>query len=132
MKRILKKSDVIAAIEHLIKPSRNHDRDAAIKEVLETITALPDANLWQAIHSAKKDGNTIIWACLHPAIYPELEPNREDLKRWNGVQVPIRHPGIAKDGFDIGWNIAAPVGQGGFPDEWIVGWQPLPAPPRGE
>ncbi len=83
---------------------------------------------WQDISTAPK-GGTAIWAVLHPSIYPTLLPGRPDLERWNGLQVPLRHPGIADDGFDVGWNIAAPVGRGGFPDEWIVGWQPLPAPP---
>lgn len=45
--------------------------------------------------------------------------------RWRGLEVPLRHPGVAEDGFDVGWNIAAPVGHGGFPDEWIAGWIPL-------
>lgn len=83
---------------------------------------------WKDISEAKKDGATI-WAVLRPDIYPVLEPGRDDLERWNGVQVPLRHPGLAEDGFDIGWNVAAPVGNGGFPDEWIAGWIPLPAPP---
>lgn len=38
---------------------------------------------------------------------------------------------LADDGFDIGWSFAAPVGHGGFPDEWIVGWMPLPPPRKG-
>ena len=84
---------------------------------------------WKPIESAPKDRSTI-WAILHPAIYPDLCPTRDDLECWNGVQVPLRHPGLADDGFDIGWGIAAPVGHGGFPDDWIVGWQPLPPPPE--
>lgn len=83
---------------------------------------------WQPIESAKKDGSTI-WAILRDDIFPALEPKREDLARWNGLQAPLRHNGIADDGFDIGWGIALPVGHGGFPDEWIAGWKPLPAPP---
>lgn len=81
---------------------------------------------WRDIGEAKKDG-TIIWALLRSDIYPALRPCREDLERWNGVQVPPRHAGVASDGFDIGWGIAAPVGHGGFPDDWIEGWIPLPA-----
>jgi hypothetical protein len=83
---------------------------------------------WRPIAEAKKDGS-IIWAILHDDIYPTILPRRDDLQRWNGVQVPLRHNGLAEDGFDIGWNVAAPVGSGGFPDEWIAGWRMLPSPP---
>lgn len=83
---------------------------------------------WQPIESAPRDG-TPVWVVFHPSIYPGLRPEREDLERWNGLQACLRHPGVAHDGFDIGWNMAAPVGQGGFPDAWIIGWMPLPAPP---
>jgi hypothetical protein len=96
--------------------------DAAIAEVMA----------WQPIENARKDG-TPIWAVLHSDIYPRIEPGREDLRRWNGLQLPIRHAGLCEDGFDIGWGVAAPVGHGGFPDEWIAGYLPLPSPPnRGE
>lgn len=87
---------------------------------------------WQKIETAPKD-LTPIWAALHPDIFPRLCPDRPDLVRWNGIQVPLRHPGVyEKDGrsWDHGWNIAAPVGNGGFPDEWIAGWMPLPDPPN--
>jgi hypothetical protein len=86
----------------------------------------PDA--WRPIAEAKKDGS-IIWAVFRDDIYPTIRPGRKDLERWNGIQVSLRHPGLAEDGFDIGWSVAAPVGNGGLPDEWIAGWLPLPAPP---
>ena len=85
-------------------------------------------NPWRGIESAPRDG-TPIWALFRSDIYPVLKPGRDDLKRWNGVQACLRHQGVAPDGFDIGWNMAAPVGSGGFPDEWIVGWMPLPPAP---
>jgi len=75
------------------------------------------------ISEAKKDG-TIIWAVLRTDIYPVLT-SREDARAWNGVQIPLKHNGLyEKDGkvYDFGWNVAAPVGHGGIPDEWIVGW----------
>jgi hypothetical protein len=79
---------------------------------------------WLPIETAPKNG-TIIWACLRH----DLSQNGRDdldLERWNGVQVPLRHPGISSDGFDFGWVVAAPVGHGGFPDSWIAGWMSLP------
>lgn len=88
----------------------------------------PEAGAWLPISEARKD-RTVIWAALHSAIYPTIEPERPDLAIWNGLQLPMRHPGLCEDGFDIGWGIAAPVGHGGFPDHWIAGWQPLPPPP---
>lgn len=84
---------------------------------------------WQPIETAPKD-NTVIWAVLRSDIYPAMLPTRNDLERWNGLHLPLRHPGVCDDGFDIGWNVAAPVGHGGFPDEWIAGWKPLPEPPH--
>ena len=80
---------------------------------------------WRTIDSAPKD-RTPILAKFFDDIYPQIRPNRDDLERWNGLQVVLRHPGLADNGFDIGWSVAAPVGNGGFPDEWIEGWMPLP------
>jgi len=95
---------------------------------------MSETEKWQDISRAPKDG-TIVWAVLRSDIYPGLRPQREDLERWNGVQLPLRHPGVyEQDGktWDHGWDVAAPVGSGGFPDEWIAGWQPLPKPPTTE
>ena len=84
---------------------------------------------WQPMATAKKGGEPI-WAVIHPRLYPDIEPERKDLARWNGVQIPIRHPGLCEDGYDTRWSVAAPVGHGGFPDEWFVGWTSLPTPPE--
>jgi len=118
----------VEAIERITEPLR----PGVIRSILQALLAEHDAERWRPIAEAPRDGNPI-WVCLHPRIYPDLRPGREDLDRWNGLQVPLRHPGIASDGFDIGWSIAAPVGHGGFPDDWIIGWRempPLPEPPR--
>lgn len=99
------------------------------QEVAAILAALSSAGIdcegWRDIESAKKDG-TIIWAVFHADIYPRLKPGRDDLERWNGAQVPLRHSGIPESGFDVGWSVALPVGHGGFPDDWIAGWRPLP------
>jgi len=111
---------------------RKEAHDAERSLVRAILTALSSAGIdcegWRTIESAKKD-RTVIWAALHPDIYPRIEPERKDLERLNGVQVPLQHPGVyEKDGrkWDHGWTVAAPVGYGGIPDEWIAGWRPLP------
>lgn len=71
---------------------------------------------------APKENRTRILALTRP----DLDAERADLKRWCSQWVVIHHPGVAHDGFDIGWSMSAPVGHGGFPDEWFVGWTSLP------
>lgn len=114
--------------------AKNQRADAdALDALLSSLAARDDeiARLrgdgWREIASAKKNGTPIL-AKFYDDIYPRLEPKRPDLERWNGRHVVIRHSGLADDGFDIGWSMNAPVGHGGFPDEWIEGWRPLPPP----
>jgi len=92
------------------------------------------APAWRPIAHAEtlKDGKTVILARFHPDLADRMgaqdEDRRRHLDRWSGLQVLLRHPGLADDGFDIGWNIAAPVGVGGFSDDYIAGWMYPPAP----
>jgi hypothetical protein len=79
---------------------------------------------WQPIETAPKDGTRILVALKNPI----PRPGRDDLRPWDGLQLVVRHPGIADS--DLGWNVAAPVGHGGFPDDWMAGWMPLPEPPK--
>lgn len=83
-----------------------------------------DAAAWRPMANAPRD-RTEILAKTRPDVFPETH-NRSC---WNGRSVVIRHEGIVNDDFDMGWSVAAPVGYGGMPDDWFVGWQPLPAPP---
>lgn len=78
---------------------------------------------WQPMITAKKDLKPILLK-LRADLVSAYE--REDLNIWNGLVFVGCHPGLADDGFDMGWNFAAPVGCGSFPDEWFVGWQPIP------
>lgn len=70
---------------------------------------------------AKKDGQPIL-----AAFRRDIETRSERAKHLAGRFVVIRHPGVADDGFDMGWNLAGPWGHGGFPDDWFAGWQELP------
>lgn len=73
-----------------------------------------------------------IWALIREDLVEHT--GRTDLDRWAGVQVPLRHPGIYEaEGRtrDHGWSVAAPVGHGGIPDDWVAGWVPLRGARRG-
>ena len=76
---------------------------------------------WRPMAEASKDRKPILLKFVDKLEYE----GRPDLARWNGLMIVGRHPGLADDGFDIGWNFAAPVGMGGFPDEWFEGWRSL-------
>ena len=91
-------------------------------------SALRDQDTWYELddpeHPAPRDGTRILIWLKNP-----IPNDRDDLRKWDGIPFVARHPGIAHDGFDVGWTFAAPVGHGGFPDEWIAGWRPMPLPP---
>lgn len=98
-------------------------RGVARRYALQALAAA-DAAAWRPMIDAPRN-RTDILARTRPDVYPEAH-NRSG---WNNRSVVIRHEGILNDGFDMGWSVAAPVGYGGMPDEWFVGWQPLPTPP---
>lgn len=77
--------------------------------------------------TARKDGTSYLLKLVD-----RIPRDREDLRRFDGLQFVGRHPGLADDGFDIGWQFAAPVGCGGFPDEWLQGFQVLQSTPATE
>jgi hypothetical protein len=71
---------------------------------------------WQPIATAPRDGTRVLVILRDP-----LPDDRPDLARWAGVPFVARNRGDSSD-----WCFAAPVGCGGWPDEWLVGWRPLP------
>lgn len=72
---------------------------------------------WLPMREARKDGTAVLLKFKSPV--------PRDNSGLDGKQFVGRHPGICDDGFDGGWNFAAPVGYGGIPDEWLEGWKPL-------
>ncbi|MBS0966638.1 hypothetical protein JK165_11165 [Acetobacter okinawensis] len=106
--------------EKLAPHQKTHFRRLA-KAVLEAA----DAAAWRPMRDAPRD-RTDILAKTRPDVYPEAHHR----SGWNNRSVVIRHDGIVNDDFDMGWSVSAPVGYGGIPDEWFLGWQPLPTPPN--
>lgn len=98
--------------------------EALVDAILSSGLVAPARGDWLPIAAAPRD-RTPILVKFHDDIYPRICSNRDDLGRWNGLQVVMHHSGLAEDGLDIGWSVSAPVGHGGFPDKWIEGWKPL-------
>jgi hypothetical protein len=80
---------------------------------------------WRSMDTARKNGRPVLGLFKKTFDSPY---NNEAPSRWGGTQIVMRHPGLADDGYDCGWNLAN-GGCGGFPDEWFEGWMPLPPAP---
>jgi hypothetical protein len=111
-------------LEQAYGPSTADEFRAEAAALLDCLQQQDRLSQWQPIETAPRDGSPVI-LLLRDDIYPVLRPEREDLKPWNGIAAVMRSRGDVS-----AWCFAAPVGQGGFPDEWMVGWQPLPETPR--
>lgn len=81
-------------------------------ELLE-LARLRAASSWQPIETAPRDRTPVLLK------FKDRIPNeREDLRRWDGIVFVGRNYGDPDD-----WGFAAPVGMGGFPDDWFAGWR---------
>lgn len=69
--------------------------------------------------NAPRDGTAVILKLRDDLV---ALTGREDLKPWEGV----RFVGFWSGSDMTRWMFAAPVGQGGFPDEWMEGWVKCP------
>lgn len=97
-------------------------RENLIRMLDEAATPAP-STVWRDIASAPRDGTRVLVILKDPIPVQ----GRADLRNWDGRPFVARHMGGVSE-----WCFAAPVGQGGFPDEWMAGWMPLDPPPVGE
>lgn len=76
---------------------------------------------WQPIETAPRDVPVLL------KLRDDLEKFKTDEpERWNGLEFVGRSRSDNHDLF--GWCFAAPVGMGGFPDQWFVGWKHINSP----
>jgi hypothetical protein len=112
----LRASGVLSASDQVHEA---YERVVAEFKALSEATHLEEVVRLRPIETAPRDG-TPVFVQFRSDIYPDLRPQREDLEAWNGVSAVMRNRGDISD-----WCFAAPVGHGGFPDEWLVGWAPV-------
>lgn len=85
----------------------------------------PEQVGWMPMSEAPRDGTVILGRTrsdmVEDANMPQWSPHR-----WNDRYIPMKHEGSTPSGYDMGWSVALPVGHGGLPDDWFIGWRPLP------
>lgn len=71
---------------------------------------------------APKDGTSVLVKIKDDLSAYGVEPGDfGNTHAFCGLHAVMRNRGNI-----MGWSFAAPVGRGGFPDEWLAGWWPLP------
>lgn len=87
------------------------------------------AEIARPMRDAPKDGTPVL-VKMKDDLSEFGVPNDGEWHRMRGflgIYAVMRSRGDPMD-----WCFAAPVGMGGFPDEWLEGWWPLPAAQRAE
>lgn len=86
------------------------------KVILEIIAEIIEAEYsqWQPMETAPRAGTPVLLLMKGAEELPERSDGLADIQF------------VGKNRGDLSeWGFAAPVGYGGFPDEWLVGWKPL-------
>jgi len=93
------------------------DPDHAAEEVVKFLGQREPAATMRPMSTAPKDGTQI------------LAKTTGNHQHWPDRWFAIGHPGLADDGFDVGWKVFP--GWGCF-DDAFEGWIPIPfpAPPK--
>ncbi len=74
------------------------------------------------MREAPKDGTPVLVKIKDDLSPWGIEPGSfGGTDRFAGLHAVMRSRGDIME-----WGFAAPVGRGGFPDEWLDGWWPLP------
>ena len=114
---IFAQDGVLARIPNHPENGKNWLADAdLIVKAVHAYTATPPqkATDLQPIVDARRDGTPIL-------IKLKDHIPVESMQRWQG----LTFVGCLREPYDFTWRFAAPIGQGGFRDEWIEGWWSL-------
>ena len=79
----------------------------------------------EPMDTAPKDGTAVL-AKIRDDLSSQY-PHWRAADVLSGCFVVVRHPGLASDGFDVGWSLAGPFGQGLGDDRSFAGWWHLPS-----
>lgn len=80
------------------------------------LLGLPTRAAWRPMSTAPHDGTPLLLKVRPMAELPERASGLD------GITFVGHHRGDSLE-----WSFAAPVGMGGIPDEWLVGWMPAPS-----
>lgn len=100
------------------------DGDDAVRQwndgrrIHQTGFAKADSEPLRHMSEAPRDGTPVLLR-----FHSRLARIRADLERWDDLVFVGRNR--ADEGGHDEWGFAAPVGQGGFPDAWLQGWEAL-------
>lgn len=77
----------------------------------------------QPMHTAPRDGTPVLVRIKSDLSPFGVKPGQfGNTDAFQGLFAVMFNRGDVMD-----WGFAAPVGRGGFPDEWLDGWWPLPS-----
>ena len=92
----------------------NDEGTAQIHDVALEFAHLVVKSTLRPISDARRDGTPIL-------IKLKDHIPVASMQRWQG----LTFVGCLLEPYDFAWRFAAPIGQGGFRDEWIEGWWSL-------
>jgi hypothetical protein len=90
-------------------------RTIGIRVMASLVHDYADIRDLRPIADARRDGTPIL-------IKLKAHIPVASMQRWQG----LTFVGCLREPYDFTWRFAAPIGQGGFRDEWIEGWWSLP------
>lgn len=116
-------ADELVKFIELVEDSGDTLSKSAFKEIIAKVRQHSKQSEWASMDSAPKDGTPVLLKFKDDMSQFD-KTGKFRMSRWNSINFVGRNRGDV-----MLWGFAAPVGQGGFPDEWLDGWQPLPSPP---